>query len=359
MPPIGQVSKKLSDSSQTLQGEDLSGVEQVPGIERALDRAHHLYRFAQFADQPVLLAEPDAVLAGAGAVHGQGPLDQAAVEAFGLQQLFGMAGIDHEDDMEIAVADMAEDRRGNARGQKVALGLADAFGQAADRHADIGGPADAAGPQADGGVIGLVPRLPQPRAFLREVRPREVAAAILRRQGGHRLDLFGHRPLCPVELEEQSGDLGIVELRPAVDRHHLHVVENLDAGHRNAELNRLDDRIEILDDVQMMAVNRWSKLDYPEVTTLFFEFHGTERSVAEQVETVSALAAENGGGDFAWSNLPEERSRLWTARHEAYYAAVGLRPGCVGWPTDVCVPISRLAECIGETKRDLLAASIP
>ncbi|HZK99155.1 MAG TPA: FAD-linked oxidase C-terminal domain-containing protein [Caulobacteraceae bacterium] len=118
-------------------------------------------------------------------------------------------------------------------------------------------------------------------------------------------------------------------------------------------------RIEILDDVQMMAVNRWSKLDYPEVTTLFFEFHGTERSVAEQVETVSALAAENGGGDFAWSNLPEERSRLWKARHEAYYAAVGLRPGCVGWPTDVCVPISRLAECIGETKRDLLAASIP
>jgi D-lactate dehydrogenase (cytochrome) len=118
-------------------------------------------------------------------------------------------------------------------------------------------------------------------------------------------------------------------------------------------------RIEILDDMQMRAVNRWSKLDYPELTTLFFEFHGTLATVAEQVETVSALARENGGGEFTWSNLPEERSRLWKARHEAYYAALGLRPGCVGWPTDVCVPIGRLAECIGETKRDLEGASIP
>ncbi len=118
-------------------------------------------------------------------------------------------------------------------------------------------------------------------------------------------------------------------------------------------------RIEILDDVQMRAVNRWSKLDYPELTTLFFEFHGSEASVVEQVATVSALAAENGGGEFSWSNRPEERSKLWKARHEAYYAAIGLRPGCVGWPTDVCVPIGRLADCIGETKRDLEGASIP
>jgi len=118
-------------------------------------------------------------------------------------------------------------------------------------------------------------------------------------------------------------------------------------------------RIELLDDVQMRASNRWSHLDYPELTTLFFEFHGSAASVAEQVETVSTLAAENGGGDFSWSNRPEERSKLWKARHEAYYAAVGMRPGCIGWPTDVCVPISRLAECIGQTKRDLDAASIP
>ena len=112
-------------------------------------------------------------------------------------------------------------------------------------------------------------------------------------------------------------------------------------------------RVEILDDVQMRAVNRWSKLDYPELTTLFFEFHGSPAGVAEQTEQVGEIAAANGGAAFQWANLPEERSRLWKARHEAYYAALGLRPGCVGWPTDVCVPISRLAECIEQTKADL------
>ena len=118
-------------------------------------------------------------------------------------------------------------------------------------------------------------------------------------------------------------------------------------------------RVEILDDKQMRAVNVWSKLDYPELTTLFFEFHGSERAVAEQVDSVRELASANGGGDFQWSNLPEERSKLWKARHEAYYAAVSMRPGAVGWATDVCVPIGRLAQCIGETKADLDAASVP
>ncbi|RZM33840.1 MAG: FAD-binding protein, partial [Sphingomonas sp.] len=118
-------------------------------------------------------------------------------------------------------------------------------------------------------------------------------------------------------------------------------------------------RVEILDDMQIRAVNAWSKLALPEVTTLFFEFHGSPGGVAEQVEMVSALAAENGGGDFAWSNLPEERAKLWKARHEAYYAAVALRPGAVGWTTDVCVPISRLPECITATKHDLAGASMP
>ncbi len=118
-------------------------------------------------------------------------------------------------------------------------------------------------------------------------------------------------------------------------------------------------RVEILDDMQIKAVNAWSKLALPEVTTLFFEFHGSPGGVAEQVEMVSALAAENGGGDFAWSNLPEERAKLWKARHEAYYAAVALRPGAVGWTTDVCVPISCLPECITATKHDLASASMP
>lgn len=118
-------------------------------------------------------------------------------------------------------------------------------------------------------------------------------------------------------------------------------------------------RVEILDDMQMKAVNAWSKLDYPELTTLFFEFHGSPSYVDEQAETVRELATANGGGDFRWSNLPEERSKLWKARHEAYYAAVNLRPGAVGWATDVCVPISQLAQCIGETKVDLQASSVP
>jgi len=118
-------------------------------------------------------------------------------------------------------------------------------------------------------------------------------------------------------------------------------------------------RVEILDDAQMRAVNAWSKLDYPELTTLFFEFHGSPAGVAEQVETVKGLAGAHGGGEFRWSNLPEERSRLWKARHEAYYAAVNVRPGAVGWATDVCVPIGRLSECILETKRDLAGSSVP
>lgn len=118
-------------------------------------------------------------------------------------------------------------------------------------------------------------------------------------------------------------------------------------------------RIEILDDAQVRACNAYSKLDYPEKTTLLFEFHGSERYVEEQVETVREIAGYNGGGEFLWSNLPEERNRLWKARHEAYYAAVNQRPGAVGWTTDVCVPISRLAECIVETKEDLATSSVP
>lgn len=118
-------------------------------------------------------------------------------------------------------------------------------------------------------------------------------------------------------------------------------------------------RVEILDDAQMKACNAWSKLDYPELTTLFFEFHGSPAGVAEQIETVRGLADANGGGEFRWSNLPEERSRLWKARHEAYYAAVNVRPGAVGWATDVCVPIGCLAECIVQTKQDLAMSSVP
>ena len=112
-------------------------------------------------------------------------------------------------------------------------------------------------------------------------------------------------------------------------------------------------RIELLDEVQIDAVNKYSKLDYAVAPTLFFEFHGTEAGVKEQAEMVAAIAQEHGGMEFVWATRAEDRSKLWQARHDAYYAALALRPGSKGWPTDVCVPISRLADCILETKQDL------
>ena len=118
-------------------------------------------------------------------------------------------------------------------------------------------------------------------------------------------------------------------------------------------------RIELLDEAQIDAINKYSKLTHQVAPTLFFEFHGSETGVAEQVEMVKAIAAEHGGDDFQWATNPEDRSKLWQARHDAYYAALALRPGSKGWPTDVCVPISRLADCIAETKQDLAQSSIP
>jgi D-lactate dehydrogenase (cytochrome) len=117
-------------------------------------------------------------------------------------------------------------------------------------------------------------------------------------------------------------------------------------------------RIELLDDVQMDAINRYAKLDYPVQSTLFFEFHGTQAGVAEQAEMVKAIAAEHGADDFRWATKPEQRSKLWQARHDAYYAAKALRPGGKGWATDVCVPISRLAECISETKKEIRGSTL-
>ena len=119
-------------------------------------------------------------------------------------------------------------------------------------------------------------------------------------------------------------------------------------------------RIELLDETQMDAVNRYSKTNYPVAPTLFFEFHSdSERHVADQAETVQALAAAHGGRGFAWATRLEEREKLWQARHDALYAALALRPGSRALVTDVCVPISRLAECIGETAKDNTGASFP
>lgn len=117
-------------------------------------------------------------------------------------------------------------------------------------------------------------------------------------------------------------------------------------------------RIEFLDDNQIRAVNSFSKTSYAEVPTLFFEFHGSDAGVAEQVEMVQAIAAEHGGTDFQWARSTEDRERLWHARHNAYYAGLSMKPGGKGFSSDVCVPISRLAECIVETKTDLEASAL-
>ena len=119
-------------------------------------------------------------------------------------------------------------------------------------------------------------------------------------------------------------------------------------------------RIELLDDVHMDAINRYSKTTYPVAPTLLFEFQGdSEVHVAAQAEIVQSMAMERGGRGFEWATKPEDRERLWQARHNAHYAALALRPGARSWATDVCVPISQLAECVVETKRDHAHAPFP
>ncbi|MGH6742527.1 MAG: FAD-binding oxidoreductase, partial [Bradyrhizobium sp.] len=112
-------------------------------------------------------------------------------------------------------------------------------------------------------------------------------------------------------------------------------------------------RIELLDALQVRAVNLYSRLGLAETAMLFVEFHGTEAGVAEQSERFGEIAEELGGGPFEWTTRPEERTRLWEARHNAAFAVSTLRPGSRIVATDVCVPISRLAECVTETQRDI------
>src|SRR6516164_6483087 len=112
-------------------------------------------------------------------------------------------------------------------------------------------------------------------------------------------------------------------------------------------------RIELLDALQVKACNAYSKLTLPEAPMLFLEFHGSQAGVAEQSERFGEIAREFGGGPFEWATRAEDRTRLWQARHDAYFAARGLRPGAQPVATDVCVPISRLAECVTESQRDI------
>jgi len=118
-------------------------------------------------------------------------------------------------------------------------------------------------------------------------------------------------------------------------------------------------RMEIIDETQLAIVNRFSKTAYPETPTLFFEFHGTSQEVVdEQTRAVEEIAREHGALGFQWARTPEERARLWQARHDVYYATLASRPGARAMTTDVCVPISQLAPCILETQADAGASGI-
>jgi len=115
-------------------------------------------------------------------------------------------------------------------------------------------------------------------------------------------------------------------------------------------------RIELLDEVQVKACNAYSKLTLDEVPLLLVEFHGTEASVTEQSNRFGQITKSHGGRDFKWTVDAEERAKLWEARHNAYYASLALEPGKKGMTTDVCVPISNLAQCLLETKADVDAS---
>ncbi len=117
-------------------------------------------------------------------------------------------------------------------------------------------------------------------------------------------------------------------------------------------------RIELVDQGYMKAINSYSKTDYPELDTLFLEFHGTADGVAEQVKLFEEISREFGASGFQWAQQEEDRRKLWRARHDAYYAGLAVSPGSQGYVTDVCVPISKLADCIAETQQDIVSTGL-
>jgi D-lactate dehydrogenase (cytochrome) len=118
-------------------------------------------------------------------------------------------------------------------------------------------------------------------------------------------------------------------------------------------------RVELIDENAVRMVNAHSKINLPVQPMLLMEFHGSPASVKEQAETVQEIAAEFGGQAFEWATTPEDRTRLWTARHNAYFAAIQSRPGCRAISTDTCVPISRLADCLLDSIAEVEASGIP
>ncbi|MEM7561851.1 MAG: FAD-linked oxidase C-terminal domain-containing protein, partial [Pseudomonadota bacterium] len=117
-------------------------------------------------------------------------------------------------------------------------------------------------------------------------------------------------------------------------------------------------RIELVDSGYIEAINQYSKTDYPALPTLFLEFHGSQASVREQIAAFDEISRDFGATGFQWANEEAERKKLWRARHDAYYAGLAAKPGSHGYVTDVCVPISRLADCIDETQKDIEASGL-
>ena len=215
-----------------------------------------------------------------------------------------------------------------------------------------------------------MPRLPQARAVLGAGRPLEILAAgadhppvgrARKSSAGYDLTrlFIGSEGTLGIITEVTVKLYGVPEAIsaavcafPGVDDAVRAVIATIQTGIPVA-------RIELLDELQMQGCIGYSKLEgYRVAPTLFYEFHGTEAGVREQAELAQAIAAEHGGQDFQWTARAEDRSRLWQARHDSYYAALSLRPGAVGWATDVCVPISRLGDCINETRADLAEAGL-
>jgi D-lactate dehydrogenase (cytochrome) len=116
-------------------------------------------------------------------------------------------------------------------------------------------------------------------------------------------------------------------------------------------------RVELLDAAQMKAINQYSRTSYPETIALFLEFHGSHASVKEQAQSVGEICADLGGSDFEWTVFEEQRSEMWNARHTAAYASMAVKPSSKFYVTDVCVPISRLADCIRETNEDVKSST--
>ena len=160
------------------------------------------------------------------------------------------------------------------------------------------------------------------------------------------MDIVAFAIKCSARVDELRGMSAAVCAFESIDSCTRTVIEAIQAGIPLA-------RCEIVCDTTIDAINRHEKTSYRVAPTLFFEFHGTKAGVIEQAETVQAIAKANGGMDFVWATHAEDRNALWEARHHAYFACLQLRPGSRAMTTDVCVPISRLVECVHETMADM------